>query len=77
MEINLENGKFLVNSDVVSLLSNVLLVKILLIIRTRLHVDHNFSGRFRLQVEDVIKLMAICIKTTYIEESYLLGYNTM
>jgi hypothetical protein len=77
MEIDLENGNFLASSDVVSLFTNVPLGKILHVIRTRLHVDHNFSGHLRLQVEDVIKLMEICIKTRYFEESYLLGYNAM
>jgi hypothetical protein len=63
-DFNFQNEDYLVSFDVVSLFTNVPVEEVLQIIKNRFSTDTFFSERSPLQVEDMMELLDICLKTT-------------
>jgi hypothetical protein len=66
-DINLRNGDILVSFDVVSLFTNVPVEEVLRVIKNKLCMDSTVSDRSPLQVDDVMELLEVCMKTTYFQ----------
>jgi hypothetical protein len=65
-DINLQNGDSLVSFDV-SLFTNIPVEEVLQVIKNRLNTDPCFPECSPLQVKDVMKLLGICLMTTYFQ----------
>jgi hypothetical protein len=66
-DITLQKEDCLVSFDVVSLFTNVPVGEVLQVVRDRLSTDPSFLERAPLQVEDVMELLDICLKTMYFQ----------
>jgi hypothetical protein len=66
-DINLQKEDCLVSFDVVSLFTNVPVEEVLQIIKNRLRMDPSFQERSPLQVDDVMELLDICLRSTYFQ----------
>jgi hypothetical protein len=65
--VNLQNLYTLVSLDDVSLFTNVAVDKALQIIINKLHNDNILAERSVLQVEAIMKLLEVCLRTTYFQ----------
>jgi hypothetical protein len=66
-DINLRNWDILVSFDVLSLFTNVPVAEILQVIKNKLCMDPTVSDPSPLQVDDVMELLEVCMKTTYFQ----------
>lgn len=64
--VNLQRPDTLVIYDVVSLFTNVPFDDAFRVIRGRPHTDHTLAERSPLQVETIMELLKICLRSTYI-----------
>jgi hypothetical protein len=62
-EINLKYEDYLTSFEVVSLFTNIPVKEVLQVIRNRLSMDPSFPEPSPLQVEDIMELLDICLKT--------------
>jgi hypothetical protein len=67
---SLQNTDTQVSFDVVSLFSDVPLDEALEVIRNKLQDDHTLAERSILQVEDIMKVLEVCLRTTYFKVDY-------
>jgi hypothetical protein len=63
--VNLQSSDILVSFDVVSIFTNVPVDEALQVIRNKLHNDGTLAERFVLQVEAIMELLEVCLRTTY------------
>jgi hypothetical protein len=57
----------IVSFDVVSLFTNIPVYEALLVIRSRLDNDNTLATRSVLKVETIMKLLDVCLRTTYFQ----------
>jgi hypothetical protein len=67
ISVNLQNTDSLVSFDVISLLTNVPIGENLDVIRSKLQDDNTLAERSILQVEDIMELLEVCLRTTYFQ----------
>jgi hypothetical protein len=65
--VNLQSSDTLVSFDVVSLFTNVPVDEALTVIRDMLHNDHTLAERSALQVEAIMELLEVCLRTPYFQ----------
>jgi hypothetical protein len=65
--VNLQSSDTLVSVDVVSLFTKVPVDETLQIIRNKVHNDDTLAEQFVLQVEAIIELLEVCLKTAYFQ----------
>jgi hypothetical protein len=65
--VNLQSLDNLIGFDVVSLFSNVPVDEALQVIRNKLHNNDTLAERSVLQVEAIMKLLEVCLRTTYLQ----------
>jgi hypothetical protein len=65
--VNLQSSDTLVSFDVVSLFTNVPVDEALQVIINKLHNDDTLVERSALQIEDVMELLEVCLRTTYFQ----------
>jgi hypothetical protein len=65
--VNLQSLDTLVSFDVVSLFTNVPVDEALQVIRNKLHNDNTLAEWSVLQVEAILELLEVCLKTTYFQ----------
>jgi hypothetical protein len=63
--VNLQSSDILVSFDVVSLFTHVPVDEALQVIRNKLHNDDTLAGRSALQVEAIMELLEVCLRTTF------------
>jgi hypothetical protein len=66
--ISLQHTDILVSFDVVSLFTDVSVDEALQVIEVRLLTEHTMAELSPLQVEAIMKLLEICLRTTYFQE---------
>jgi uncharacterized protein (UPF0335 family) len=66
-DISLRKEDILVSFDVKSLFSNVPVEEVLQVIKNKLYMDHTFSERSPLKVDDVMELLEVSMKTIYFQ----------
>jgi hypothetical protein len=64
---NLQSLDTLVNFDVVSLFTNVPVSEALQVIKNKLHNDATLAEQSVLQVEAIVELLEVCLRTTYFQ----------
>jgi hypothetical protein len=65
--VNLRSSDALVSFDVVSLFTNVTVDEALEVIRDKLTNDDTLTERSALQVEVIMELLEVCLRTTYFQ----------
>jgi hypothetical protein len=65
--VNLQSLDNLVSFDVVSIFSNVPVNEALLVIRNKLHNNDTLAEQSVLQVEAIMELQEVCLRTTYFQ----------
>jgi hypothetical protein len=65
--VDLESSDTLVSYDVVSLFTNVPVEEALQVIRNKLHNVDKLAERSVLQIEAIIELLQVCLRTTYFQ----------
>jgi hypothetical protein len=65
--VNLQSTDTLVSFDVVSLFTSVPVEEALQVISGKLQKDETLASRFSLQVDALMELLKVCLKTTYFQ----------
>jgi hypothetical protein len=65
--VNLQSSDTLVSFDIVSLFTNVPIDEALQVIGNKLHNDDTLAERSVLQVEDIMELLEVYLRTTYFQ----------
>jgi hypothetical protein len=65
--VNLQYSDTLISFDVVSLFTNVPVDEALRVIRNKLHSDDTLVERSALQVEAIMELLEVCLRTKYFQ----------
>jgi hypothetical protein len=65
--VNLQSSDTLISFDVVSLFTNVPDDEAPQVIRNKLHNNDTLAERSALQIEDIMELLEVCLRTTYFQ----------
>jgi hypothetical protein len=68
--VNLQSSDTLIIFDIISLFTNVLVNKVLQVIRNKLHNDDTLMERSVLQAKAITELLEVCLSTTYLQVDY-------